>query len=487
MTAGHKRFLLSVVLFILSFTAYFSAKEVIVPFGTELPRNAYLLTGDEPRYLFAAHSVAMDGDGNLYNNILQKDDLIFSASRVGVTDYFYFRSRTGKINYEDPRIKEWNYFPWDYGLAVLLAPAYRIGYALNHQVRYSVVTFLNLLAALLVVLIFHLSLSLTQSPWPSFWISLVFGMSVPAFPYSASIFPDMPSAFTIVLSILLILQEKGRSHLRSFIIGLLIAILPWFHVKNSIAAVILAGCYLWETRTSKSQWILFAIPLMLSLILKLRSHYFLYGVWYPVNTHLASFSLENALRSGLLGMLFDRARGGVFWYMPVLAFSFGGIILALQDHLSRNKAVWLSILVLLYMSLMSMYEEWWGGTCPPLRYALIWIWLLAPFTVYTWTKIKQSWIRIIFLIFSGWGLMATSHYIFHPGNYFREYNTFLYWLLGDPAFFYLPLFYVAKAQEIAFTNYLKAILLLLLFSGLMILLLHANSTGSGKNKHSYKS
>lgn len=461
--------LLGLVLFLLIFSAYFAAKERIVPFGTPVERNSYLLTGDSPCYLLATHSVAFDLDFNLYNNSVQKDYLTFTQSRVGGNGYRFFRNRTGKIDPQNiPR--EWSYMPWDYGLPILLAPAYRIGYAFNKQVRYFCVVFLNILATFLVWVMYRICLWLSGHHWASFWIALTVGLSIPLFPYSYTISHDMIGALCIALVFLLMIYREYSPKLSALAIGILVAFLPWLHVRNLFNCIVLTALFLWETRRKKKLWVWYAVPVFISAVLRIKFNYFIYGVWYPVAAHLQSFNLGNAFREGFLAVWFDRSKGGLLWFCPILLFSFPGMVLALKDRRVKRLAAWMVIVTITNYFVMAMYKEWWGGTCPPLRYALVMVILMTPFVVLLWTKLSSFWARGLMVLAGLWGLWGMSTYILKPGLLYREYNAFLYKVLGDRFFFYLPDLYTRTYEGILSGDQLAAMIWLVVTGGIVSVL-----------------
>ncbi|MEK7277170.1 MAG: hypothetical protein AAB427_07460, partial [Chloroflexota bacterium] len=141
----------------------------------QIPRyvmQTWKITGDEPHYLLAAHSIVHDGDFDLKNNYLDGDHREFYSS-----------------GFLDPHIKEQPDGTWllshDIGLPVILAPAYAWGG------RLGVMQFFAFAGALLAAQMFLLGWEVSGRWWAGAlgWACLAF--SAPVALYVFQIYPEM--------------------------------------------------------------------------------------------------------------------------------------------------------------------------------------------------------------------------------------------------------------------------------------------------------
>jgi len=124
------------------------------------PDRFYLLTGDEPHYLLVAHSLAFDGDIDLYNNVRHEDYFAFYDRPVSgyVKSKEWVLARVGPLSnlHEKPE-SYWQRraLPTQpIGVSALIAPAYRLGFLWGHRIRFTVALFFHAwLAALALVMI----------------------------------------------------------------------------------------------------------------------------------------------------------------------------------------------------------------------------------------------------------------------------------------------------------------------------------------------
>ncbi|MFH0962469.1 MAG: hypothetical protein V2A58_00495, partial [Planctomycetota bacterium] len=151
--------LISCIIFIASLAAFSLARTRFIRLDDQGAGQALLLSGDEPAYLFIAHSLVADGDFNLYNNCVARDGRYFGMKKAG--------PHAARRDFE----KRLVYSIHTPGVSILVAPAYALALRLGVSTRAAVCVFINLLAALLAVNVWLFCRDLSRlagcaSPWP---------------------------------------------------------------------------------------------------------------------------------------------------------------------------------------------------------------------------------------------------------------------------------------------------------------------------------
>lgn len=336
-----------------------------------------LLTGDEPHYLLLTHSIALDGDIDLADNLAREDWRSFSDKPVsGYVKYKAFwlahvRGRLREMPDEYWERRKLSVLP--IGMPLLLAPWYRLGHGLDLPPRYTAALFFHAITALAATLMIWLCAQLAGGLRPALTAGGLLALSPPLLFYSSAVFPDMPGALleTAALCLLWFLRgsRPGAARLAAAAaLGAVCGFLPWLHARFGLPAAILCLFFLWTwwTLLRREPRVLAAFGAPLALLAALLAWYFVvvFGVPYPVSTH-PPLTLGTGITQGWPGLLFDRDEG-LLLYAPLALVGFAALFAAarrggpiLRLALALALAQWV---------LIGTFRDWVGGLCPPLRY-----------------------------------------------------------------------------------------------------------------------
>jgi hypothetical protein len=314
------------------------------------------LTGDEPHYLLAAHSIVHDGDLKLANNYQQKDFLAFFVG----DDLDPFLQAAPGADGDLYQIRP----P---GLSLLLAPAYLLGG------RPGVLFFLDLVGALLAMNFYLLGYRVTHSALATLaaWVFVFFTPLLVL--YNFLLYPEVVGALVLLLTLRLIVRTPDErpahpARMRKWLlVGFLVASLPWLSSRFIPFAAILLSSALacaWRERYElplRQATMCLLAPCVGSAILTLAYSRLLLGVASPlaaygIGGHDVSSHFHRSftdLAEGLVGFLLDPTRG-LFIYAPVYLLSLPGILLFLRHE--RRQA----FLLLLYPIIAYLYTAWTG-------------------------------------------------------------------------------------------------------------------------------
>ena len=383
---------LGLMLFVLVLVVYVFFTLRLVPPNAPQDKRYYLLTGDEPHYLLIVHSLVFDRDFNMYNNHVEGHSRIYLDRKVngfsGGVGLFGKYAKGKGITATPEYWKDKQYSLCRLGLPLLLSPFYYLGYLWDHRIRLVVLLFLNVMTALLVWNIFHLTYYFVKSKSPAgapvrektaaIISALFFGLSMPVLFYSCRIYTEVIAALLVIYTFRkIIMQKTGIRDL--LFMGLSIAYLPWLHDKYILFSALLLIMFFTRFRRNLKTpaLILFGAPVLVSVGFLMIYYYLLFGVFYPINMH-PGFSWTNFM-NGFPGLILDQNHG-LFAYSPFYLFAFCGAVFMLR--LKRKDALWLAIFVLSFYIEMASFKEWWAGLCPPGRYLVPILGLLIPFTAY---------------------------------------------------------------------------------------------------------
>jgi len=355
-------------------------------------------TGDEPDYLLLAHSLVVDQDFDLQNNVEGRD---------------YLRFVPRLQPHVQPGAHGGLYSFHRLGLPLLIAPAYGVGLAMDWPVRVPVAAFLCLLAALLTARTASLALHLTGHGPSALLTGLAVAFSAPWFFYAYAIFPEMPAALLLMEILRRLVLAEGR---RAWGVGLLLALLPWFQERFFLPALILAGWGVWVYgRRRELLWQLFA-PLAISGALFMVYANLLYGRPLPYHRH-GGFSSLASIHFGLLGPWLDRDHG-LLVLAPIFLLVVPGIVPFLREH-RRPAVMALSVFLGLY-GVIAAYSEWWGGFAPPPRYLMPVLPVLALALAF---GIRETLARgrvVRVLLLAGASALVATYAVIYPALQYRH-------------------------------------------------------------------
>ncbi len=194
------------------------------------------------------------------------------------------------------------------------------------------------------------------------------------------------------------------------------------------------------------QLALFALPLLISGVLVVWYSLFLFGTLIPagggslVRGQPALFHWpwgggNEAQRylMGLFGLLFDR-QFGLLTYAPVYVLSVPGMIAMGRSArgADRRLLAWMAAVSVPYLLVLAAFEWWHGVWCPPARYMVTFVPLLAaPLAMSLFASAHSVLYRVIYglLALPGWGFMAIMMY---DPRMLWPANSVLNWLAESP-------------------------------------------------------
>jgi len=331
--------------------------------------------GDEPHYLVIAQSLWRDGDLRIENNHERGDYLEYFGGALR-PDYLK-RGKDGQI-----------YSIHLPGVPALIAPVLATGgYGLVKAV-------LALVSAGATAAAWRTSFLLAGSAAAAWFGWAAVGITAPFLLLSFTVYPDGPGAVVVLLAFAAIVRLQARPNRPPswwLAVGLLPALLPWFHPRFAVLAgalgLVFAGRALRESRTMLVLASFAAFP-ALGAIGWFGYYYALYGRFDPSAAygHYTQMSMGR-IPTGMLGLLFDQ-QYGLLVYAPVLAIGFAGLVPLFQRH--RRVAIEWLVVVLPYVLVTGMYHMWWGGFSSPARFIGATFLLFAFPAAMAWTAARHA-------------------------------------------------------------------------------------------------
>ena len=301
--------------------------------------NRLQAAGDEPHYLIIAQSLWQDGDLDLRGNYYSKDYLAYNPGPI-------------EPHYGSPR-KDGTPFPaHSPGLPAMLAPVYALGG------RAACVVLLALLGAWLTAEVYRVALALTNDADAAL-VAWAASLGPPIYFYSFHVYTEVPSALVIVLA--LRLSVAARRWERGVLLAGLISILPWLHVKMIPAALILGIVCLARLRRPASLGFVAAALVMGAVFLGY------YQMLFGRPTPLAIYGgvpgdMTGRPIAAMLGLLLDRSYG-LLPHAPVFLLALASLPALVRERRFAYLAVALAVVAPLLA-----WRMWWGGMCPPARF-----------------------------------------------------------------------------------------------------------------------
>ena len=386
------------------------------------------LSGDEPHYLLMAQSLIRDGDLDLSNNYQNKDYL-----------QFYHRGDLQPQALEHVIDgKRYSHHPLGSVLLVLLgfAIAGRLGAALT----------MALLAALALYLTLRV-MEETGSKGVALWAAGAIGLfSSPLLLFSGLIYPEIPTACLVALSLLLFIKKRWGWF------GVVQGAMLWMHNRNVLLVIPFLLFAVWEIakiqffplwlrifkkgNVSKDIGKLlvgFAVP----VIVLTAYFYHIYGVLTPLGAHNEPFTSLFRLShfwDGFFGLLMDQ-ECGLWFHFPIFGLVLmGGAAL----YRSKNPLRFMALGVLgFYYFFMCFYENlgltpatrYWVGVTPLLLFVLypaiekmkLWdVWArltvlsFAVGVLVNWLLAAVPWMRYNKLNGENWILKIAGHFLHSP-------------------------------------------------------------------------
>jgi hypothetical protein len=365
------------LVFLVTLLVYWS----LVPWVSEHWR----LTGDEPHYLVATHSLLIDGDLDLSNNYEQKDFTLF-----------YIGSDL------DPHVDigpdGGSYPAHTLGLSLLLLPAYALGY-LAFVGHAGVLYFLAAMGGLLAANVYLLSYEVTGWRFSSLfgWVATAF--TVPVMHYAFRVYPEIVGALLVVWSLRHV-RKGGRTEPRVWLmVGTCIGFLPWLSsrfipLSAFLGLVSLISIFASRLGARRRNLSILAVCLPVvvlgGLLLAFNAHF--YGSVMPSGGTADASQLRESfvhtsgdkLAEGLLGWMFDQNMG-LLVYAPLYVMALPGLLLLSRD---RSRSALLLAVPFGIMYLFLGWQGFWIQWDIPVRYLVIVLPLLGVAVAY---GVQRAW------------------------------------------------------------------------------------------------
>ncbi len=345
----------------------FGAVAVFFFLGTTLWTTQCDLSGDEPHYLMMTYSLIHDGDLDLTNQYANKDYEKFYHRGV-LTPQGLDHWINGKL---------YSYHPL--GPALLALPGFallgRMGAALTMAVLTALAFFLTLL---ILERVGARGLPLRAVGWVGLFSS-------PFLLFAGLIYPEVPTACLVSLSLLLFLEKRWNW------LGFCLGLMLWMHNRNVLLVIPLLLLLSDEVRKEPGEkvlkiskmWAWFLVP---TAVLALYFEW-TYGVFTPLGAHHEPFtSLFPFARffTGFFGLLLDQ-ECGLWFHFPIFALAVTGAMLLYH---SQNPLRRLTLGTFGFFFLfMSFYENL--GLTPATRYMVGVTPLLLIMLYHAFEKITQ--------------------------------------------------------------------------------------------------
>jgi hypothetical protein len=303
------------------------------------------LQGDEPHYLVVADSLLHDHDLDLRQDFADERYKAFHPEHL--EPHFRVRGRHGEI-----------YSIHAIGLSLLLLPAYALG-------GYPAASFfMALLAALLAGEVRKLASEWSGSVGTGEGVGWLIGLSPPLIHYAGLLFTEVPAALGVAVALRVAGKPEGRGS-RAFLLGVVLAGLPWLNVRYAPIPV-LVFLYFLSRRPSGRSILSALVPLAVSALALAAYHSILYGFFDPrrVYGRTREFSIAS-LPNGLAGLFLDQ-EFGLLVYAPVFALAVPGLVRLARRSL--REAVVAVALVLTIVLTAGSWDMWRGGFNPPARF-----------------------------------------------------------------------------------------------------------------------
>lgn len=299
-------------------------------------RQDLKVTGDEPHYLMISDSLVRDFDLKVVNNY-QLDAQT--------------RAIFGPV---DLHSAHFQYSVHNPGLSIMLAPGFAYRGIMGARVTQA------LLVGLFPFLLFLAGRRKLTEGW-ALGVALTLSLAMPFIPACSQLFPDLVTGLA-VLGVLLLFQQ-GPSPRRALLIGVLLALLPWLHLKNVAVGAILGAWWLvelfkhWNRRPPRLVVGAVMLPLFSLLMMGVYNHVAFDNWLGPYQPGAQTTELTKALVI-FTGLHFDKVHG-MFFQQPLLWLGLLGLASFVREQ--RSFAVLVALVALSMLVPNAMHTNWYGG------------------------------------------------------------------------------------------------------------------------------
>jgi hypothetical protein len=358
------------------------------------------LSGDEPHYVMIAQSLVEDNDFDLKNN--HQDKTYFSYLPVEVR--FHGSIRAGR----------WHSFHMP-GLSFLLLPFYFL-FKWSHGALPAPLFFR--LAAACISSFFALGLFLVlrrqgaNEEGSGFFIFLL--LTFPLLFHAVHLFPELPAAACTLFAYFFAREKKNY-----FVSGLLLACIPWLHLKYALPVLVLAAFITtWALREGGGTALklkrlaAFAAAPALSLALLVLYSRALYGSFDPraISPEGSFLAIPLKFKIETLLSFFLDQRDGLLLYAPLFLLVFLAGRKAVRSAI-RDFPL-LAVMFAAYV-LFHAYTTVRGAYSPAARPTLYVLWIMALFLAALYQRSRPG-LRALFRLLAGLTAFASAWFAYYP-------------------------------------------------------------------------
>jgi hypothetical protein len=299
------------------------------------------VSGDEPHYLLMAQSLWREHDLDLRDNHAREDWREYTPGPI-------------VPHYAAPRADGRPFPAHSPGLPLLLAPLYALGG------RPLCVVALTLAAALLALEMWRAARRLTGDDEAAL-LAWALALVPPVAFYAFEIYTEVPAALALAVALRLLLTGPGLGIGGAAAAALLASALPWLHLKMLPAAVALGVVALFRLR-GRGRTLFFGVAALMAVAF-LAYYRAIFGVASPLAIYggVPRDADGSPLRA-LVGLALDRSFG-LLPYAPLFLLALAGLGRLVQlrawEPVLAGAAVIVPVLP---------WRMWWGGQCPPARF-----------------------------------------------------------------------------------------------------------------------
>lgn len=313
--------------------------------------------GDEPDYLLIAQSLWRDFDLNTDDNYARGDYEGYAPGLARAPGLVRRADGGGAAVHSA-------------GLPALIAPVFAAGEAIGGGAagRTACVVLMALLAALLAELCRSLALRFSSDETIGLFVWAA-TLGLPTLGLAISIYPEIPAALAIALAMRWIVP--GASVMAAFGAAIALAALPWLHARVAGASMALGVLAL--VRLSGTARVAFAATAGAMAALYFAVFRAVYGVSTPWDVYRGAMN-RGTPELAAPGLLLDPSYG-LLPYAPVFLLALAGVVPLLS---ARNADRWAHAgAIAALVGPVLMFRKWWGGYCPPARFLVPLLPLLA--------------------------------------------------------------------------------------------------------------
>jgi hypothetical protein len=444
-------------------------------------------SGDQPFYLMDVASLVQDGDLNVKNNYDNHDEQKFYSLAPHPPGFVGMSApdplpRQLADSVARPPSEEYSAHPP--GLAVYLAPAWYVGSLFGLWWPATIVA-MCLIGALVGANVFLLAHEVTGRLWIALAVWAVVAFSNPVMTYSYLIFTELPTGLLLIYALRrLALGWGANGPGRRLLVGACIGYMPWLAERCVLIAFPL-GLYatvqwwryfrskvpgptrgpgllgmifdrgLWNRLSIGSAFWLLA-PVLISVGLLFGYDLFRFGTMLPSATSHSRGQTEVFYWPWLggenpyhfvtnsFGLLFD-IQWGVLIYAPVLLLAAVGVVAMFRVGRSEagvgdRRLLWAMLACSApYLLIIMAYLGWNGVWCPPSRYQVTFVPLLAAPLAFSLYACRGVLYKLLYgvLALPGFASMAVM-----------MYDPIRMWPFGDGRYFVGGVFdWLARAPE----------------------------------------